>query len=380
MEMRQKTNWGALSAEGEYYDFSKLDFASAEKEMNTKNSPQPVCALPKKLPKGVEVMHLRHALENNLVHRSNFWALPDFNAQKTDKAAAWHAANVQGGFFVHAAEGASAQVSLGTSAPSNSALHSIIVLEKGAKLDIVLECSGAGKINQSRIHTDFLEAFAAEDSELTLSTVQNYPESDFSFTNVFTSLGRFSRLRHASGIFGGAASRTRIQNHLIGPHSKAESLQAFFIRNSQFADVTASTFHHVPDTSGEMRAKGALLGKSRSAYKGYIKIDEGARNTITHQAGTALLLSKESSANVMPALDVENNEVEAGHGAAVGELSDEEMVYLRSRGLSEDDSRFLIVEGYFSELLGKFPSQTGRKAILDKISARMGMVKSKKGM
>lgn len=373
--MAEKPDYLSLPVEGEYFDFGKFDLSQAEKAISG-NPPNNHLDLPATLPNGIfaSVLQPHDFGKKELADYYNWHS--SLNTAKKDRYLEWHRHNVQSGFFVHAREGSTGEISLSAKAGGHSCLHHIIVLEKGAKLDLAVQSASLEDSPANSLHTEIFEVFVGDDASLNLATVQDYAKSDFVFTHQFFRLGRFSHLFHASGEFGGAASRLRVQNHLLGGHCKVDSFQFFFTEKEQFSDVCASTYHHVPDTTGEMLAKGALTGVSRCAYKGYIKIDAGAKNSITHQGGTALLLSHESSANVMPALDVENNEVEAGHGAAVGELSQDELTYLRSRGLSEDDSRALIVEGYFDELLAKFPYAGGRAKLKARLSSKMGSIKS----
>jgi len=380
----EKADYLSLPAEGEYFDFGKFDLAKATHELETEGKKNTL-QVPTSFPSGIFASVLQSADfgKKGLSGYYNWHA--SLNTSKTDRYLAWHASNEQNGYFVKAAAGAKGELSLSAQASGHSCLHHVIVAEKGSKLDLTIESSSHpdAKPNPQHpeipgspsLHTEVFEVFVEDDATVNLATVQDYAKSDFVFTHLFFRLGRFSRLCHAAGAFGGAASRLRIQNHLLGGHCKVDSFQLFFTEGEQFSDVCSSTYHHVPDTTGEMLAKAALTGKSRCAYKGYIKVDTGAKNSITHQGGTALLLSRESAANVMPALDVENNEVEAGHGAAVGELSGDEMTYLRSRGLSEEESRSLIVEGYFDELLAKFPYLGGRAKLKQRLTAKMGTIK-----
>ena len=362
-------NWPSLKAEGEYFDFSSWDFEASASRLAGQGFS---LHRPQKVPQGAEVSLLSEL-------GSHFFPkfFSSLKSSHPDKALAFHSLHVQDGFFVDVEPGAEAKIELSGQASSDSCLHHAIVVGKGAKAEISLECSssGAGKF----LHTDVIECFIEDDASLSLASVQGYSDSDWSFTHIYGHLGRFSKFFHLAGAFGGAASRTRIENHMEGPHSSVRSLQAFFAQARQFSDLQASTYHHVPDTEGLMKAKGALTGSSRSAYKGYIKIDAGAKNTGTHQNGKALLLSHDAAANVMPALDVENNEVEAGHGAAVGELSEEELTYLRSRGLDVETARTLIVSGFFDETLSDFPYLAGRAKVKAHIEKRVNALKPNRG-
>lgn len=372
----KKQEWRAVPAEGEYFDFGKLDFDGASEEIAKGKIAPAKIEVEGKLPKGVSAFPLSE-ISPSVISLIESHGMPKISH---DKVTLWAEANQNSGMVLHAKDASEGEISFLVKAESSSSTKFVILAGKGAKISVVLkfisEVDAKHSKNSAPIRVDAIEAYLSEDSELNLATIQDYSQSGAAFTQVRSSLGRFARLSHLAGNFGAGESRLRVENHMAGGHSRANSLQAFFCTGKQFADVRASTYHHVPETTGEMLARGALSGSAKCAYKGYIKIDEGARNTITHQGGTALLLSTHAAANVMPALDVENNEVEAGHGAAVGELSEEEMFYLRSRGIGEEEARALIVSGYFKALLSTYPHAAGREAVSSILDGRIAGIKS----
>ncbi len=388
-------DWSNLNwADGEYQDFTKFDFARAEKEGI--GAAQLEFRL-KSMTKGVRIERLSQMDENEgETIGSKLLSSPGLEpSPKQDKLMAWHGAHAQDGFVIRVAAGVSAPlIYLRSVAAGHSALHHTIILEDGATAEVILEMIGGeekkneenspARLPQSantpaRLHTDVSEAILGADAKLCFTTIQRYGENDWAFGYHGHILGKFAELTHVAGAFGAGVSRTRTLNQLSGGRAKANAYQLFFGRGSQFMDMETHSHHMTADTSGEMTCRGALDGTASMVYRGRIHIERAAPNTISHQSGSALLLSPDSAANIIPSLQVDNDQVEAGHGASVGALDEAEVNYLRSRGLDEQDARLLILRGYFDELIGKIWGESSRRYLSGLVGTRLPKMEEKRG-
>ncbi|VVB57348.1 Uncharacterised protein [uncultured archaeon] len=366
-------NWASISsADGDYRNFAKFEFERVEKEGMGKIEFEILGTEKKEKEKGKSKssrLSLARLGEISTAFLSPFLLqAPGLPPQKEqDKLLAWHGAHVQDGWVLRVPENTDAGfVHLRTRAAGHSALHHLIILEKGASAEVMIECEGKNT-TYINLHTDITESILGPDARLTLTTVQRYPQKDWSFSHHDQRLDKFSKLTHTAAAFGAAVSRTRTLNRLAGDHSQAHAYQLFIANGEQFMDMETASQHEVPDTQGEMTCRGALDGKSLGVYRGRIRIERAAPNTISHQSGSALLLSEDSAANIIPSLQVDNDQVEAGHGATVGGLDEKELFYLRSRGLDEEKSRRLVMEGYYLALIAKIPgekTQEGLRALV----------------
>jgi len=199
--------------------------------------------------------------------------------------------------------------------------------------------------------------------------VQDYPKSGAVFSHTYQTLDKFAKSVHLAAAFGSKLSRTRALNHLSGGHSRAESYQLFAESGEQSMDLRSHSHHEAPDTSGLMTCRGALQDSAFGTYMGKIQIDRAAINTISHQAGSALLLSPKARAYIIPALEVQNDQVEAGHGASVGGLDDKELLYLRSRGLDEAGAKRMLLGGYFEQLVSKVMGKSAQGRVRELVRA-----------
>lgn len=364
-EVRKRhSNWASVQkAEGEYFDFSKFDFAAVEKSGLGKIELKLPNAM---LPKGILLAPLSSLVSPSFSLAKQHLLKRGIDLSD-DKLLSWHGAHVQDGILLHVPAGVSAPViHIKTQASGSSALHHLIVLEKGAKAEVIIEAESNGKGSSSStpsLHTDLSESILEEDAQLTLTTVQNYPLTDWAFSSHYHHLSKFAKLTHSAAAIGALRSRTRAVNHLDGARARADSYQFFLGKGEQLMDMESRSIHHVPDTEGLMTCKGAMDGHSIGVYKGMIVIEQAAINTVSHQSGAVLLLSEDSKANIIPSLQVANDQVEAGHGATVGSLDEKEMLYLRSRGLDESEARLLALCGYFNQLISKIPGAASRQRL-----------------
>ncbi|MBI2597209.1 SufD family Fe-S cluster assembly protein [Candidatus Daviesbacteria bacterium] len=118
-------------------------------------------------------------------------------------------------------------------------------------------------------------------------------------------------------------------------------------------NITINVVHKAPDTKSEIILKGVLKGNSEVNFKGLVKINKGAKGTETWQAVHLLILSDQAKGTAIPSLEILENDVKAGHEITVGKISDMEMFYLQSRGLSKQQAKKLIVQGFLSEVYEK---------------------------
>jgi len=109
-----------------------------------------------------------------------------------------------------------------------------------------------------------------------------------------------------------------------------------------------------------MNIKGALKDSASHVYRGLIKIEKAAKNTSSYLSDHALALSKNASANSIPSLMIDNNDVKCGHSASVGNVDEEKLLYIMSRGLDRKSAENLIVEGFFSHMIASVPSEKMR--------------------
>ena len=159
------------------------------------------------------------------------------------------------------------------------------------------------------------------------------------------------------GKFGGKINRLRVDTLFNGPGGNATNLGVMIGKNRQHLDCTTNAYHNVPNTTNDIVANAIMMDNSSSIYRGLIKIAKEAQGTNSFLSNNVLKLSEKAVANSIPALEIDANEVKASHGATIGQIDEEQLFYLRSRGLSQIDAERLIVEGFFEPIIHKITDE-----------------------
>lgn len=181
-------------------------------------------------------------------------------------------------------------------------------------------------------------------------------------------IGRDATLSSMTVSLGGSYARTRFDAAMVDRGGHNELLAVYFAEQDQMHDFRTVQHHIAPRTTSDLVFKGAVAGRARSVYSGLIKIGENARGTSANQTNRNLLLSPEASAESVPNLEIENNDVKCSHASAIGPIDEDERYYLESRGVPSDVADRLIVLGFFNELLVRIPDEELRARLITTIS------------
>ena len=176
-------------------------------------------------------------------------------------------------------------------------------------------------------------------------------------------------VRWIEGCMGGTLTRSQVINLLQGEGASGYNYGLFYGDKDQVFDLVAQNIHEVGHTTSDMLTKGALDGDARVIYRGMVKICSGARNSNGYQKEETLLLSDHAQADIIPDLVIDNNEVKCSHGATIKRLGEEELFYLRSRGLNKKEAQGKLVEGFFEEMISKVEDDGLQTVLREKVSA-----------
>ncbi len=172
-------------------------------------------------------------------------------------------------------------------------------------------------------------------------------------------LERDSKINYFFGLFNSKKFQINTNLNDEGTESKT---QGFFLGNSnQNFDITTNITHVKKNTTSNILVKGVLFDKSKSNFKGKIKINEGAQNTNSYLSNHNLLMSDDAEAFSIPSLKIDANDVRASHGATIGKPNEEEIFYLMTRGLSRKEAERLIIKGYFAPVINRLDNELQTK-------------------
>ena len=154
---------------------------------------------------------------------------------------------------------------------------------------------------------------------------------------------------------GASVARVDLNARLEGPGSRSDMLGLYFARGDQHFDHNTRQDHVSHHANSDLLYKGALYDQSKTVFRGIIRVHKGAQQTDAYQTNRNLLLSEEAEAVSLPNLEIEADDVKCSHGATVGQLDEEELFYLQSRGLDKRAAERLVIFGFFGEVLDRLP-------------------------
>jgi len=220
----------------------------------------------------------------------------------------------------------------------------VLLLETGAKLRLTEQF--IDNAEQARALNVINHFELGQSSELDHIRVQHEPEDTILISSTQVRQAARSQYRHAGFDLGGALVRHELAAELAGPGAHAAFTGAFVLDGDRHVDTHASVDHAARDCSSEQFFRGVLGGRSRGVFNGRALIRPGADGSSVRQSNANLLLSDLAEMDTKPELEIYADEVEASHGATVGQLDEIAVFYLRSRGLSEAAARGILTGAF----------------------------------
>lgn len=169
---------------------------------------------------------------------------------------------------------------------------------------------------------------------------------------------------------GGSYARLRIDATITAKGGHNELMAVYFGEGTQMHDFRTMQNHVAPRTTSDLLFKGAVEDFAKSVYSGLIRITKDGRGTSANQTNRNLILSKNASAESVPNLEIDNNDVKCSHASAIGPIDDDHRYYLESRGVPPEVAERLIVQGFFADLLERIPDEALRDQLIDAVRAK----------
>lgn len=234
-------------------------------------------------------------------------------------------------------------------------IHNLIILEKGAKLELVEEISSASQnISLTNIVN---EIYLKASSSLTHYKIQKENGKSFHIALNAVKQQQNSNYKQYYLANGAKISRQETLVNLDQSQANAEVYSAYVAKKDCITDITTNINHLVESTTSNQYAKGVLEEESTAVFQGKIHIAPNAVRTAGHQLHKALYLNDNATLNCKPELEIYADDVKCSHGASCGELNKEQLFYLLSRGIDEKSAVKLLTNAHLEELLSFIPNQ-----------------------
>lgn len=276
-----------------------------------------------------------------------------------NKFAALHGAVWSGGSFLYIPEDTVVEMPVQAYFRMNSENmgqfeHTLIIAEAGSEVHYIEGCS-APQYAGSSLHAGGVEVFVGEGAHVQYSTIQNWSKNTYNLNTKRAIVESDGTMEWVSGSMGSKATMLYPSTMLNGPGATDTHITIAFAGEGQDIDTGAKVYHNAPNTTSTIESKSIATDGGRTNYRGLVHVSPSAKNCKTNIECDAILMDEESTSDTMPFMEIMNNSTEVSHEATVGSIGDEEVFYLSSRGLDEDDAKQMIVNGFIEPLTEELP-------------------------
>ena len=249
--------------------------------------------------------------------------------------------------------------------------HTLAVVGQFAECSLREYCLAPDFEGQA-LHADAFELYCQTGAQVKLAHLQDWGSGEV--YDVSTKRVEIARDAHCGWVpihLGGHVTKQQLDIVTAEQGSDMRHTGLYFTEGSEHLDLFTTDLHEQGDTTGDTVWKGALSGDSRASYEGLIHIVEGAQNTHTYLQTHSMLLSPNAKADSIPSLIVQTDNVSASHGGTVGEVDEEAVFYMMTRGISRSDAVRVLVEGYFEPVVQRLADPALEALVRARIAAKL---------
>ncbi|MGC8581774.1 MAG: Fe-S cluster assembly protein SufB [Thermoplasmata archaeon] len=276
-----------------------------------------------------------------------------------NKFSALHGAVWSGGSFAYVPAGVKMNMPLQTYFRMNAEKegqfeHTLIIAEKDSAVHYIEGCT-APQYTTHSLHSAVVEIYVKENAQARYTTVQNWSKNVYNLNTKRAWVDRHGKMEWVGGSLGSYITMLYPSSVLRGEYSTASHLNIAFGNGNTWKDGGAKIIHNAPYTSSKVIAKSISMGGGTSVFRGLIRINKGALYSKSHVQCDALIMDDKSRSDTYPHNEIYEPTAVLSHEASVGKINEEEIYYLQSRGLSEEEASSLIVLGFLDDVLKEIP-------------------------
>lgn len=275
------------------------------------------------------------------------------------KFAALHGAVWSGGSFVYVPKGVKVEIPLQSyfrlNAPGAGQFeHTLIIVDEGADLHFIEGCS-APKYNVANLHAGAVELFVGKNARLRYSTIENWSKNMYNLNTKRAIVEEGGVMEWVSGSFGSHTSYLYPMTILKGDNSRVEFTGITFAGEGQNLDTGLKVVHSGKNTVSAVNTKSISKSGGINTFRSAVVINETAKGAKSSVDCASLMLDDISRSDTIPVMQVKCDDVDIGHEAKIGRISDDAIFYLMSRGIAEEEARAMIVSGFADNVSKELP-------------------------
>jgi Fe-S cluster assembly protein SufB len=278
-----------------------------------------------------------------------------------NKFSALNSAVWSGGSFIYVPKGVHVEIPLQAYFRINTENmgqfeRTLIIVDEGAYVHYVEGCT-APIYSSDSLHSAVVEIIVKKGGRCRYTTIQNWSNNVYNLVTKRAKAEAGATMEWVDGNIGSKVTMKYPAVWLMGEHAKGEVLSIAFAGEGQHQDAGAKMLHLAPHTSSTIISKSVARGGGRTSYRGLVEVHKGAHHSRSTVKCDALLVDDISRSDTYPYVDVREDDVSMGHEATVSRVSENQLFYLMSRGLSEDEAMAMIVRGFVEPIARELPME-----------------------
>jgi Fe-S cluster assembly protein SufB len=276
-----------------------------------------------------------------------------------NKFAALNTSVWSGGSFIYVPEGVNVTVPLQAYFRINAENmgqfeRTLIIADKGSRVHYIEGCT-APVYSTDSLHSAVVEVIALEGASIRYTTIQNWSRNIYNLVTKRATAHKNATVEWVDGNLGSLLTMKYPCVQLVGEGARGEILSVAFSGTDQHQDAGAKVIHAAPNTSSRITSKSISKDNGRASYRGMVKVHKNAVGSKVSVECDALLIGKDARSDTYPTMEIDADQVRVEHEARVSKVAEEQLFYLTSRGLTEDDARLLIVNGFMEPFTKELP-------------------------
>ncbi len=278
-----------------------------------------------------------------------------------NKFAALNSAVWSGGSFIYVPKGVKIDLPLQAYFRLNAANigqfeRTLIIADEGAQLHYVEGCT-APIYSTDSFHSGVIEIMVNKGARVRYTTIQNWSTNVYNLVTQRAMVHEGGTMEWVDANLGSKITMKYPSCYLVGPRAHGEILSMAFAGPGQLQDAGGKMVHIAPHTSSKITSKSISKGSGRSSYRGLLKVHKGAYDVKSNAACDALLLDEKARSDTYPYIEIDEDDVTIGHEASVSKVGEEQLFYLMSRGLSQEEATTMVVSGFIEPLVKELPME-----------------------
>ena len=234
--------------------------------------------------------------------------------------------------------------------------RTLIIVDEDAYVHYVEGCT-APIYSSDSLHSAVVEIVVKKNARCRYTTIQNWSNNVYNLVTKRATCEAGATMEWVDGNLGSKVTMKYPAVYLMGEHAKGETLSIAFAGEGQHQDAGAKMVHCAPYTSSSIISKSVARGGGRTSYRGLVQVQDGAHHSASTVKCDALLVDQISRSDTYPYVDVREDDVSMGHEATVSKVSDDQLFYLMSRGMGEDEAMAMIVRGFIEPIARELPME-----------------------